>query len=474
MSTDNIEVLDRVGRPTTALAVLGAGVVTFGLLQSLVVPVLGIIRSDLHATPTAGAWILTANLLSAAVATPVVGRFGDLAGRRPVLIATLVALALGSLLAAIAPTIGVLLAARVVQGLGGGMLPLAFGIVRDEFPATRMASAVGLLAAMVAVGAGAGTGVAGPLVALLGWRWLFWMPLVMTAATALMALLLIPGSSAVRSGRIGWPSAVLLAGWLVTLLTGLSEGPDIGWTAPPVLALLLGTIVLGAAWAIVELHSPSPLIDVRLLARRSLWTNNLVALLLGVAMFGVFAAVPRLAQTPPHVGYGFGASGTQSGLLLLPMPVAMFIASLAHGPAANRWGGKTLVLSGAAISCAGTLALAFGLASAWEVSASVGVLGVGIGLAFSAMSALVVSAAPAQHVGAATGMNSNLRTIGGSIGATLVTAVLAARSHNDDLPLASGYTDAFLVLAGALLVAVIAAALIESPDRIKIRTPLAR
>ncbi len=147
----------RPGRHQVTFAVLTLGVVAFGLLQSLVVPVLTTVRSELHASPTAGGWILTAYLLSASIATPVLGRAGDQVGKKRVLVATLVALALGSALAALAPSIGMMIAGRVIQGLGGGVLPVAFGILRDEFPASRVAAAVGALAAMTAVGAGAGT-----------------------------------------------------------------------------------------------------------------------------------------------------------------------------------------------------------------------------------------------------------------------------------------------------------------------------
>src|SRR6202042_2043256 len=153
--------------------VLALGVGAFALLQSLVIPVLTTVQHQLHTTQAAATWVLTAYLLSASIMTPILGRIGDMAGKKRVFVATLVALAIGSLLAALAPNIGVLIVARVIQGFAGGMLPVAFGIIRDEFPAERVATAVGVIAALTAVGAGLGIVLAGPIGGGLDWAWLF-------------------------------------------------------------------------------------------------------------------------------------------------------------------------------------------------------------------------------------------------------------------------------------------------------------
>ena len=133
-------------------AVLSAGVAAFALLQSLVIPVLTTVQHELHTTQSAATWVLTAYLLSAAIMTPILGRVGDMVGKEHVFVVTLVALAVGSLLAAMASSIGVLIAARVIQGIAGGMVPVAFGIIRDEFPPEKVAGAVGALASLTAVG----------------------------------------------------------------------------------------------------------------------------------------------------------------------------------------------------------------------------------------------------------------------------------------------------------------------------------
>src|SRR5262252_5438677 len=147
------EVTSREGRPGVTFGVLAAGVAAFALLQSLVIPVLTTVQHELHTSQAAVTWVLTAYLLSASIATPILGRVGDMFGKERVFVATLVALAIGSLMAALAPSIGVMIVARVIQGLAGGMLPVAFGIIRDEFPAEKVTVAVGMIAALTAVGA---------------------------------------------------------------------------------------------------------------------------------------------------------------------------------------------------------------------------------------------------------------------------------------------------------------------------------
>ena len=173
-------------------AVLAVSVSAFALLQSLVVPVLAQIQSDLHTSQTTVTWVLTAYLLSASVCTPIVGRVGDKVGKERMLVVALVALSVGSLIAALATSIGPMIAGRVIQGVGGGVLPLSFGIIRDEFPAKKVPSAVGAVASLAAVGAGLGLVLAGPIVSAFNYHWLFWFPMMITAAAALATVVFVP------------------------------------------------------------------------------------------------------------------------------------------------------------------------------------------------------------------------------------------------------------------------------------------
>jgi MFS family permease len=195
------------------------------------------------------------------------------------------------------------------------------------------------------------------------------------------------------------------------------------------------------------------------------WTNNLVALLLGVGMYATFAFLPEFVQTPSAAGYGFGASITKSGLMLLPSAITMFITGMFAGRLAARLGGKALVTGGCLTGAAAMAILAFAHDQQWQIYFSSALMGVGFGLAFSAMSALIVMAVPASQTGVASGMNANIRTIGGSIGAAAMASIVTARLAPTGLPLESGYTIGFAAMTGALVLAAGAGLLIPAARR---------
>lgn len=459
---------DRVvrGHPPVTFAVLALGVAAFALLQSLVIPVLTTVQHELHTTQSTVTWVLTAYLLSASVMTPILGRVGDMAGKKRIFVATLVALATGSLLAAVAPSIGVMIAARVIQGFAGGMLPVAFGIIRDEFPPHRVAGAVGTIAALTAVGAGLGIVLAGPIVSALDYHWLFWLPLILTVIAAVSAILFVPESPVRTPGRISVLPAVLLSGWLVALLIALSEAPSWGWGSGKTLGLIAAAVVLLAGWLTSELKAATPLIDMKMMRRTAVWTNNLVALLIGIGMYATFAFLPEFVQTPKVAGYGFGASITQSGLMLLPSAVTMFVVGIFAGRLAARVGGKVLVITGCLIGAGAMAILAFAHQYEWQIYLSNALMGVGFGLVFSAMSALIVAAVPRSQTGVASGMNANIRTIGGSIGSAVMASIVTSQLLPSGLPKEAGYTTGFAVMTGGLVLAAAAALLIPSARRL--------
>jgi EmrB/QacA subfamily drug resistance transporter len=452
-------------RYQVTFGVLAAGIGAFALLQSLVIPVLTTVAQELHTSQSAVTWVLTAYLLSASIMTPILGRVGDMFGKERVFIGTLIALAIGSVLAALAPNLAVMIVARVIQGLAGGMLPVSFGIIRDEFPAEKVTGAVGILAALTAVGAGLGIVLAGPIVNSLGWRWLFWLPMILTVIAAVGAVLFVPESPVRSPGTISWLPAVLLSGWLVALLVPLSEASEWGWGSPAVIGLFAAAVVLAALWVLAELRAATPLIDMQMMRLPAVWTNNLVALLIGIGMYATFAFLPEFVQTPSAAGYGFGASITRSGLMLLPATVTMFVTGMFVGALTRRLGGKVLVIAGCLVGCVSMAILAFAHAHEWEIYLSTGIMGVGFGLAFSAMSAVVVSGVPAEQTGVATGMNANIRTIGGSIGAAVMASIVTARLEPSGLPREAGYTTGFAVMAAGLVVAALAGLLIPSQRR---------
>ncbi|MET0821135.1 MAG: MFS transporter [Aeromicrobium sp.] len=445
--------------------VLAVSVASFAMLQSLVTPVLAEIQVDLNTDQTTVTWVLTAYLLSASVFTPIIGRIGDKVGKERMLVVSLVGLAIGSLIAALATSIGPMIVARVIQGVGGGVLPLSFGIIRDEFPEKKIPGAVGIIASLAAVGAGVGIVIAGPIVDALSYHWLFWLPMGVTIVAAIAAHFVVPESPVRTEGKISVQPAVLLSAWLVCLLLALSEGHSWGWTSGRVVGLLVAAVVLAFAWIQVENRSASPLIDMTMMRLPAVWTTNLVALLVGFSMYASFGFLPQFTQTPAASGYGFGATITESGLILLPSSVTMFVVGLMSGTFVRLIGPKTVVVIGSLISSSSMALLAFAHDEKWELYLATAIMGVGVGLVFACLSNLIVAAVPPEQTGVASGMNANIRTIGGSIGAAVMASIVTASVFPNGLPRESGYTNGFAVLAGAFVVAALVALLIPRVSR---------
>ncbi|MBC2638115.1 MULTISPECIES: MFS transporter [unclassified Rhodococcus (in: high G+C Gram-positive bacteria)] len=446
-------------------AVLTLGVGAFALLQSLVMPVLPTLESGLGTTQSDITWVLTAYLLSASIFTPVMGRLGDMHGKKRVFVVALVALAAGSLLAALATSLSVMIAARVIQGIGGGVLPLAFGIIRDEFPEDKVVGAVGIIAALTAVGAGLGIVLAGPIVAVLSYHWLFWIPMIMVVLAGVAAQILVPESRVRTAGKINWLTALLLSGWLVALLLGVSQAPTWGWGSPIVVGLLVAAAVLVATWVVAESRSANPLIDMTMMRIRSVWAANLLALLMGVGMYAAFGFLPQFLQTPTSAGYGFGASVTESGLMLLPVSAGMFLLGLASGRLAARLGSKNLLIAGSLVSAIGYFVVAFLHQTEIDIYLAMSLVGIGFGLAFSAMSNVVVGAVSPEQTGVASGMNANIRTIGGALGAAFMASVVTSGASPTGVPQESGYTHGFLMLGVAVGLGAVAALFIPAMKR---------
>lgn len=446
-------------------AVLTVGVGAFALLQSLVMPVLPTIREALGTSQTNVTWVLTAYLLSASIFTPIIGRLGDMHGKKRLLVWTLVALAVGSLLAAVASSLGVMIVARVIQGVGGGVLPLAFGIIRDEFPGEKVPGAVGVIAALAAVGAGVGIVLAGPIVEALSYHWLFWLPMIVIIGAALAAHLWVPESRTRQAGKINWINGGLLSLWLVALLLAVSQGKSWGWGSATVIGLLVAAAVFLVVWVWAESRSANPLIDMTMMRIRTVWAANLVALLMGIGMYAALGFLPQFLQTPDSAGYGFDASVTESGLMMLPNTIGMFVLGLFAGRLAARFGSKYLLVTGSVIAALGYAMVAVLHEEKLDIYVAMAIVGIGSGLAFSAMANVIVAAVPPESTGVASGMNANIRTIGGSLGAAIMATVVTARTAPSGLPEESGYTNGFLILGVVVLVGAAAAMFIPTLKR---------
>jgi EmrB/QacA subfamily drug resistance transporter len=455
----------RHANTTMVVLYLSLGGLAFAVLQSLVAPALSTLGRDLNASTGDVSWILTAYLLSASVLTPILGRLGDMVGKRRVLIGVLVVLALGTLLAALAPNLAVLIIARALQGAAGAILPLSIGIVRDELPRERVGVTVGLLSAIFGVGAGVGIVAAGPIVEHLSWHWLFWLPLVLVVVALLGAIFGMPESPVRTPGRLDMLGAGILSIGLVSLLLAISKGQAWGWGEPKTIALLALGVVALVAFVLVELRVAEPLVDMRLMRIRGVWATDLVALILGFAMFGTFLLIPTLLQLPSALGYGFGKSVSQAGLFLLPTVIMMVVFGPLAGMLNRKYGPKLPMFLGAISVVAAFTLPAIAHGALWQVIVSGLLTGAGIGLSFAAMSNAIIESVPAAQTGEATSVNTIARTIGSSIGTAVVAAVITSRSTAQGLPTDGAFTLGFAVCAGVAVLAIVAALILPSARR---------
>ena len=458
------EVRDHGVHPRLILAVTALAGLAYAMLSSAVIPALPSIQHSLHTTETGVTWLLTGYLLSASVATSILGRLGDMYGKERLLLVTLVILAVGTVISALSTALLPMIVGRIIQGAGGGIFPLAFGIVRDEFPRERVAGSIGILSSILGVGGGVGIVLGGLIVEHLDYHWLYWIPLMVTVFAAACTWRFVPESPVRVPGRVNWLAAALMTAGFCCVLIAISETTTWGWGSARTLGLLAVGLVGCAAWIAVEVRSDEPLIDMTMMRIRGVWTTNLVAFLLGAGMYASFLIYPQFAQLPRSTGFGFGVSVVTAGVYLLPSAVGMTLLGSLAGRVARRYGSKLALIAGTAVTAAAFGWLALAHAHPYDMLISSALLGIGIGLAFAALGNLIVQAVPPQQTGVATGMNTVMRTLGGALGGQVV-ATLIANSVSHGLPTVNGFTNSLTLQSGFLVVAVIAGTLIPGSRR---------
>jgi EmrB/QacA subfamily drug resistance transporter len=456
------------------LAILTIAGTAFALQQTLVIPALPALQRELNTTTTWVTWVLTVFLLTASVATPLLGKLGDQYGKERLLVVSLSIFLVGCLGAALAPNIWVLIACRALSGAGGAVFPLSFGIIRDEFPPEKIKVGIGLLSAVFGVGGGFGVVLSGVIIDHASWRWLFLTGAVPVALSIYLVHRFVPESPIKSPSRVDVRGALLLSGGLVSMLLALTEGERWGWTSAPILGLAASGVILLGAWIAVELRVPEPMVDMRMMTQRPVLLTNATALIAGFAMFGSFILVPAFVEAPSSRGYGFGASATEAGLYLLPSSLSMLFAGPIAGLLGRRYGSKWPLAIGMLLVSVGTFVLARWHGEPWQIVVAMLVLGTGVAFAFAAMAALITESVRPTETGVATGMNTVMRTVGGVVGGQVGAALLTAHTiGNTSVPAESGFVEAFWLSAVAALVASGVALFITPPRRSRRRLELA-
>ena len=438
------------------LAVLVTGALAYALSQTMIAPALPQIQRELGASTTLVTFALTGFLLTASIATPIAGRLGDMFGKERVLVIALTIFGLGSLISALSHSIELLILGRAVQGIGGAVFPLSFGIIRDEFPREKVATGIGLISATFGIGGGAGLVLSGVIVDHIAYEWIFWLALIVVIPATIATHLFVPESPVRSPAKIDWGGAALLAAGLSSLLVSVSEGNSWGWTSAPFLGLFVAALALLAYWVRFEYRHPEPLVDMRMMRRRAVFTTNLTALLVGFGMFGSYILIPQFVQVDPAAGFGFGASVTAAGLFMLPSALVMLFAGPVSGWMGSNAGSKLPLLIGTSLAAAAFLLLAVWHDTHLPIYLGTTMMGLGIGFAFAAMANLIVDAVDQTQTGVATGMNTIMRTIGGAIGGQVAASIVAGHVSASGLPEESGYTIAFAMSAVGVGLAILA------------------
>ncbi|PYC75856.1 MFS transporter [Streptomyces tateyamensis] len=441
--------------PALVLAMLA-----YSVIQTAVVPILPSLAKELNVSGSDITWLMTANLLSAAVLTPLLGRFGDLRGRKPMLLISLAGLVLGSGLAVVTHSFTLLVVARVLQGAGGGVLPLAISIVRDELPRHKVTGGVAAISASMGVGSGLGLVATGLLLEHWDYKSIFWMGLVFGLIAVALVVWRVPQDPVVdRAGGADPLGAITLAGWLSALLVAVSRGNEWGWTSNKTLGLFAVAAVVALIWGIIEVKVAHPLVDMKMMARPAVAFTNISGLLIGFGMYGSFLVISNFAQTPAKLAhYGFTATVLHAGVMLLPSALGSMAAAPVGALLIARRGPRLPLVLGGLLGFVSMAYLAVRHSAEGDIYFASAIFGLGVGLAYAAMPAYINGAVPAEQSGIANGMNAVLRTVGGAIGTAVMGAILTGDTIKHlpipiQLPTEHAYQHAFWVAAVMCVVA---------------------
>jgi MFS family permease len=450
--------------------VLAFAGIAVAVMQTLLVPVIKDLPALLTTSAADATWVLTATLLAGAVATPIMGRLGDLYGKRRMLVASLAVMVAGSLLCGFTDDLVVMIVGRALQGFGMGAIPLGIGIMRDLLPPQRLGSAMGLMSSSIGVGGGLALPAAALIAQHADWHALFFTAAGLGALSILLTVLVVPESPLRPPGHFDRLGALGLSAGLVLLLLPVTKGGDWGWASATTLGLFGGAVLVLGLWGVWELRSPAPLVDLRTTARREVLLTNLASIMVGVAFYAITLVLPQLLQLPRSTGHGLGMSMVVAGLCVAPLGVTMMFVAPLYARISARRGPKVSLMLGLVVIAAGYGAGIWMMSAAWQTVVVSVVVGAGIGLAYSSLPTLIMGAVDPSETGAANGLNTLMRSIGTSVSSAVIGMVLAhtsVRFGTVEVPSMLGFRIAFLIATAAVLAGLVLAAFLPSRDSTK-------
>ncbi|MDI9930774.1 MFS transporter [Rhodococcus sp. IEGM 1354] len=444
---------------SVVVAVLALTGIVVSLMQTLIIPLIPQLPALLHASAADTAWAVTATLLAGAVAVPVVGRLGDMFGKRLMLLISLALLIAGSITGALSESLIPLIIGRALQGLAAGVIPLGLSIIRDVLPREKVAGATATMGASLGVGGALGLPAAALIAQYADWHILFWISAGLGLVVAGLVVVTVPESELRTGGVFDAVGAVGLALALVALLLAISKGSVWGWSSSITLGLIALAVVSLCFWGWWELRTRQPLVDLRVSSRRQVLLTNLASVVFGFSMFAMALVFPQVLQMPTETGFGLGRSMLVTGLVMAPSGIVMMLIAPLSSRITTTRGPKTTLMIAAVVVAAGYIFGVVTMSSVWHLVAISCIIGAGIGMAYGAMPALIMGAVPPSESAAANGLNALMRSLGTSMASAVAGVILAQMTitlGSTELPAQEGFR---VTMALAALGAIIALAL---------------
>jgi MFS family permease len=469
MATPSTDLDTPKAQGTNAIvAVLAFAGIVVALMQTLVIPLVPQLPTLLNTSAANTAWVVTATLLAGAVAVPVMGRLGDMFGKRRLLLIGLALLVLGSVVGALSQSVLPLIVGRILQGLASGVIPLGISVMRDVLPREKLAGSVALMSASLGVGGALGLPAAALIAEYADWHLLFWTSAGLGVLVTVLVVAVVPESAVRAGGRFDFPGAASLSTALVALLLAISKGSTWGWTSGSTLAMAIASVAAFAFWVWWELRTTLPLVDLRVTTGRQVLFTNLASIAVGFALFAMSLVFPQVLQLPTATGYGLGQSILAAGLVMAPSGIVMMLVAPVSARITTTRGPKTTLMLGALVIAVGYLIGVVTLGAVWLLVVISVVIGAGIGLAYGAMPALIMGAVPASETGAANSFNTLMRSLGTSFASAVAGMILAQMTVSmggRDVPSEAAFHVTMGVAAGAAVLSFVLASFVPKFTR---------